>query len=282
MSTMPAQLDTYTLLRAALNLFNKSPAELKDNELEQAKTQAFNEFAIEAKVLNSPEAAAVIISDQELERAFLEIRDRYEDEASFLSDLEKNQLNNESLFAALQRQCKVNTVMELISSRAPAINEIDIGIYYHLNGKQFNVPERREVSHIFISINPDYDENTYDMALSRIEELVDKSSKKPHKFADLALRHSECPTALQGGSLGIVPRGTLYPELDEVLFKLKSGQISGVVKSEIGFHLLLCKAIQKAETMSLAKATPKIRQLMNERARLNCQRAWIASLLNSA
>ncbi len=273
-------LDTYTLLRAALSLFKKSPAELTEDELVQAKTQARNEVGIEGRVLNSPEAAAVIVTEEELQRAFQEIRERYDDEDAFFTDLDLNQLNNESLAAALQRECKVNTVLELIASRAPSISEVDIGIYYHLHGDQFNLPERREVSHIFISINPDYPENTYEMALRRAQELAEKLHKKPHKFSDLALRHSECPTALQGGVLGLVPRGTLYPELDAVLFKLKPGQISEVVQSEIGFHILLCKSLQKAETLSLALATPKIRQLMTERARRTCQRAWIASLPN--
>jgi len=276
----PIQLETYNLLRAALALFKKSPNELAEAELQQAQIQALNEFRIESRVLNTPEAAAVIITDQELQRAYQEIRDRYDDEDAFFSDLEKNQLSKASLQAALHRQCKVNTVLESIASHAPAISEIDIGIYYHLHAEQFNRPERREVSHIFISINPDYAENTPEAALSRAQELAEKLHKKPHKFADLALRHSECPTALQGGVLGIVPRGTLYPELDAVLFNLKPGEVSDVVKSEIGFHVLLCKSIQKAETLSLAKASPKIRQLMKERARRTCQRAWLAGLVN--
>ncbi|MGZ8172141.1 MULTISPECIES: nitrogen fixation protein NifM [Methylobacter] len=274
----PIQLETYNLLRAALALFKKSPNELTEAELQQAQIQALNEFRIESRVLNTPEAAAVIITEQELQHAYQEIRDRYDDEDAFFSDLEKNRLSKASLQAALHRQCKVNTVLESIASHAPAISEIDIGIYYHLHAEQFNRPERREVSHIFISINPDYAENTPEAALSRAQELAEKLHKKPHKFADLALRHSECPTALQGGVLGIVPRGTLYPELDAVLFNLKPGEVSDVVKSEIGLHLLLCKSIQKAETLSLAKATPKIRQLMKERARRTCQRAWLASL----
>ncbi|EGW20251.1 nitrogen fixation protein NifM [Methylobacter tundripaludum] len=274
----PVQLETYNLLRAALALFKKSPNELAGAELQQAQIQALNEFRIESRVLNTPEAAAVIITDQELQHAYQEIRDRYDDEDAFFSDLEKNRLSKASLQAALHRQCKVNTVLESIASHAPAISEIDIGIYYHLHAEQFNCPERREVSHIFISINPDYAENTPEAALSRAQELAEKLHKKPHKFADLALRHSECPTALQGGVLGIVPRGTLYPELDAVLFNLKPGEVSDVVKSEIGLHLLLCKSIQKAETLSLAKATPKIRQLMKERARRTCQRAWLAGL----
>jgi len=274
----PIQLETYNLLRAALSLFKKTPAELAGDELTQAKIQALNEFKIESRVLNTPEAASVIITDQEIQQAFQEIRDRYDDDDAFISDLEKNQLDNASLLAALHRQCKVNTVLEFVARNAPDINEVEIGIYYHLHAEQFNRPERREVCHIFISINPDYPENTEEMALIRAQEIAEKLQKKPHKFADLALKHSECPTALQGGVLGTVSRGTLYPELDEVLFTLKAGQVSDAVQSEIGFHVVLCKSIQKPETLSLAKATPKIRQLMKERARRTCQRAWIASL----
>jgi peptidyl-prolyl cis-trans isomerase C len=273
-----AQLETYNLLRASLNLFKKSPNELADGELKQAKIQALNEYKIENKVLNAPEAASVVISGHELQRAYQEIRGRYEDETAFLSDLEINQLNDESLRAALQRQCKVNTVLDIIGSRSPKISDIEVGIYYHLHPEQFQLPERREACHIFISVNPDYPENTSEMALVRAQEIAQRLQKKPHKFAELALKHSECPTALQGGILGTVKRGALYPELDVVLFNLKAGQISNPVQSEIGFHVLLCKSIHRAETLSLAKATPKIRQLMSERAKRICQRAWLASL----
>ncbi len=277
----PVQLETYNLLRAALSLFKKSPNELTETELSQARTQALNEFRIESRVLNTSEAAAVIITEQELQQAYQEIRNRYDGEDAFFSDLMKNQLDKASLQAALHRQCKVNTVLDLVGSRAPAISDVDIGIYYHLHADQFNLPERREACHIFISINPDYAENTHETALARAQELADKLRKKPHKFGDLALRHSECPTALQGGVLGTVPRGTLYPELDVVLFNLKPGQVSDVVKSEIGFHVLLCKSIQRSETLSLAKATPKIRKLLEERARRTCQRAWVAGLASA-
>ena len=270
--------DAYTLLRAALALYKKTPDELQADELKQATIQSDNEFKIENRILNAPEAAAVIISDTELQAAYQEIRGRYDDDESFFRELEKNDLNQDSLSAALFRQCRVNVVMELIASRAPEVSDAEIGIYYHLHSEQFNRPELREACHIFISINPDYPENTRAAAWSRMQDISAKLQKKPYKFADLALKHSECPTALQGGVLGIVPRGKLYPELDAVLFSLKVGAVSDIVESEIGFHLLLCKQIQKAETLSLQKATPKIRQLMNDRSRQACQRAWLAGL----
>jgi peptidyl-prolyl cis-trans isomerase C len=270
--------EAYTLLRAALTLFKKTPSELAEAELTQAQRQAANEYKIENRVLNSREASSVMVTGEEVQRAYQEIRDRYDDEAVFVSELYKNKLDEDALRAALYRQCKVNTVLEVIGSRAPSISDVEVGIYYHLHTDQFHRPEKREAAHIFISINPDYPENTFAAAFSRAQELADKLQKKPHKFADLALKHSECPTALQGGVLGTVSKGTLYPELDAVLFKLKPGEISHAVQSEIGFHVLLCRSIQKAETLSLLKATPKIRQLMKERARRTCQRAWLASL----
>lgn len=270
--------EAYNLLRAALALFKKAPSELAETELSQAQRQAANEYKLETRVLNSREASNVIITAEELQRAYQEISGRYDDETQFLKDLEKNQLDEEALRSALYRQCRVNTVLDLIASRAPKISDVEIGIYFHLHPEQFQLPERREASHILISINPDYPENTAEMALSRAQEITGRLRKKPYKFTDLALKHSECPTALQGGVLGKFPRGKLYPELDEVLFRLKPGEISDPVKSEIGFHVLLCMSIQKAENLSLAKATPKIRQLMTERARRICQRAWVANL----
>lgn len=279
-SIKSAHADPYALLRAALTLFKKTPDELQEAEFRQAEIQAINEFKIENRVLNAPEAGAVIISDKELQAAYQEIRDRYEDDESFFSDLEKNHLNKNTLSAALYRQCRVNVVMELIASRAPDVSEVEIGIYYHLHPEQFNRPELREACHIFISINPDYLENTRETAFARMQEINAKLQKKPYKFAELALKHSECPTALQGGVLGLVPRGKLYPELDAVLFSIKAGEVSEVVESEIGFHIVLCKQIQRAEMLSLQKATPKIRQLMKERSRRICQRAWLASLPN--
>jgi peptidyl-prolyl cis-trans isomerase C len=270
--------EPYILLRAALSLFKKAPTELGEAELKQVKRQARNELTIENRVLNAPEAIGVIISDKEVEQAYQEIQARYDDESHFFTELSKNSLNEASLRAALQRQCKVNAILDRVSSRAVEISAVDIELYYHLHPEKFALPERRAVSHIFISINPDYAENTRITALQRANDLHDKLHKKPYKFADLALRHSECPTALQGGDLGIVPRGKLYSELDEVLFKLKAGDISHVVESEIGWHILLCKKIYKAETLSLAKATPKIRTFMQEQAKHDFIRTWLAGL----
>jgi len=111
------------------------------------------------------------------------------------------------LEAALYRQCRVNVVLELIASRSPDISEVEIGIYYHLHKDQFNRPELREACHILISINPDYPKHPRNCILKDAGNQC-KTAKETYKFADMALKHSECPTALQGGVLGLVPRAS--------------------------------------------------------------------------
>ena len=276
--TPDTTIEPYTLLRASLSLFKKPPSELENQQLKQVEVQAGNEFEIETRVLNSNEAVSVIISEHELDRAFAEIRERFETEESFLIALEANQLDEDRLRAALARQCKVNTILERVAARAPKVSEVEVGIFYHSHPEKFRVPEQRIARHILISINPDYPENTRENARRRIEEIAETLKRKPHKFAALALKNSECPTAFNGGELGTLVEGKLYPELDEALFYLKEQEISPVVETEIGFHLIQCQKIIHAETLSLKKASPKIKQLMQERYWRNCQRSWLASL----
>ncbi len=273
-----ANIEPYTLLRASLNLFKKPPTELESRQLLQAQVQARNEFEIETRVLSSAEAVNVMTSELELQQAFAEVRQRFDDDDSFQNALAANQLSESDLRQALARQCKVSAIMERVASRAPKVNEVEIGIFYHSHPEKFRIPEQRVARHILISINPDYPENTRESARQRLEEIAETLKRKPHKFASLALKNSECPTAFKGGELGTVVEGTLYPELDAALFMLKENELSSVVETEIGFHLIQCTKIMPAETLSLKKASPKIKQVMQERYRRNCQRTWLASL----
>lgn len=275
---MSSAIEPYTLLRAALALFEKPPAELSPEELSRAEVQARNEITLEMRVLNSPESAAVIVPDKELDFAFAEIRKRFERDEEFEAVLTANGLTVETLKTALVRECKVNAVLERVAAHSPVVTEVEIGLYYHSHPEKFYCPEQRTARHILISINPDFPENTRETALQRMEEIAAKLKSKPKKFADLALKNSECPTAFNGGELGSLVAGKIHPELDVALFALKENEISGVVETEVGFHLIQCLKISHAETMSLKKATPKIRAVMQERQKQIYQKEWLASL----
>lgn len=274
---MSAQV--YYELKAALALFNKSPGALDDGESKRVKAVARRYTEIESVVLSSSEAQGVCLADGAVDKAIAEIRARYEDEGGFALELEAAGLDLAGLTAALQRDLLVEAVMERVGARAGTVDDTEAEIFYYAHVDRFRAPERRTVRHILVTINEQYPDNRREVASRRIREICKRLNNKPERFEEQAMKHSECPTALNGGLLGEMPRGTLYPELDAVLFEMKAGQLSDVVESEIGFHLLRCDAIQPERTLSYAEVAESLRQQLTEERSRKDARRWLTELL---
>ena len=268
----------YLILRIALNTHQKNPMDLSAEQLKQVHHQAHHQLELETKILASQEATELIVPAQQLQAALAEIQARYDDEEEFIRDLAKNQLDIEGFQAALYRELRVTAILERVAARAEAISEGAVEHYYHTHEEKFHLPETRTVRHILITINDDYEENRRDAARERILHLSDRLKRQPELFAELAQRHSECATALQGGLLGRVQRGQLYAELDQVLFMMQEAQISQLVESELGFHLLFCEKIHFPAHIPLEAAYPKILELLQKHQRALSQRNWLAQL----
>jgi peptidyl-prolyl cis-trans isomerase C len=172
----------------------------------------------------------------------------------------------------------VEAILEKVGARAPQVSEIDVELYYHYHPDQFRRPETRLARHILVTLNPTLPDNTEVAARSRIEAIAARLEKSPRRFEEQALKHSECPTALQGGRLGDIPRGQLYPELDAALFSLTAGRISAVLESPLGYHLVLCEAITPERILSLNQARGPIRARLEKNRKRICQQAWLKQL----
>lgn len=271
---------SYLLLRTALTRYEKSPNQLSATELGALKRQVAKEYEIQNLILSSDEARDIYIPESVVESSVKEVKSRYKDDEEFLHDMETHGMSESGFRAALARELKVEAVLDRVSSKAVSINDMDIMIYYHMHYDRFKLAETRTVRHILITINPDYEENQKENAFQRIVKIRDRLVKKTKRFGEQALKHSECPTAMNGGLLGRVRQGELYPELDAVLFSMKEGSVSEVVESELGFHILWCEQVHSAGTATLKEARPKIQKLLEDRARRMCQKAWLKQLVN--
>jgi len=268
----------YLELKTAQTLFGKSPAELAEEERAQVRQQANRQYGLEARVLNTPEARDAMVPPVSLQAAFDEIRQRYREENELFDDLARNGLDHASFLAALERELRVEAILEKVGARATQVAEIDVDLYYHYHPDQFRRPETRRARHILVTINPTMPDNTAEAARARIEAIATRLNKSLKRFDEQALKHSECPTAMQGGVLGDVPRGKLYPELDAALFSIQAGQLSGVLESPLGYHLLLCEAITPERILSLNQARAPIREMLEKRRKRICQQAWLKQL----
>jgi len=270
----------YMTLKSVQARFDCEPASLTEGQKSEARSQAQRQYAIESAVLASSMAQDVHIPASTLEDAFSRIRQRYEEEADFIDGLERAGLGEAGLRRALLWELRVEAVMDRVAQSAKQVDPVDEELFYFNHLERFHVPERRKVRQILITINEQFAENQHDVALKRIRQVGELLKRHPRRFTQLAQKHSECPTAMNGGVLGEVPRGKLYPELDQVLFGLARGQISAPVRSPIGFHLLLCETISPAKRVRFAEARSGIHELLSTRLRRAKQREWIRSLFD--
>jgi peptidyl-prolyl cis-trans isomerase C len=266
----------YHLLRAASERFQAAPGALDAERLSQAERQAQQTFALESLVLSSPEARDTLIPESRLDEAVLAIRQRYPDEDSFLADLIANGLDAATLRQSLRRELVFDAVMARVGACAEPISDVDERLFHELHRERFIAPERRTARHILVTVNDDFADNRRAAALARIEAIAAQLKGQAQRFGALARQCSECPTATQDGSLGDVPRGQLYPQLDAALFALAEGEISGVLESELGFHLLLCERIEPGAEIGFEQARAKIHAVIAARRRLDRQKAWLA------
>ncbi len=269
----------YLALKAAQKLYGKATAALQADEFERVEQMAQKQRKLEANILAAPEARDAVVPPATLQAALQEIRGRYAGEDEFADDLARNGLDVQSFTDALERELKVEAVLEKVGTRAEKVSDTDVELYYQYHPDQFRRPETRLARHIVVTINDTIPENTRSEAKKRIEAIAARLQKEPQRFEEQALKHSECPTALDGGKLGDLPRGKLFPELDEALFEVKSGEVSGVLESELGFHILRCDAITEASVLSYDQAKPHIRKVLEQKRKRAVQQAWVKELM---
>jgi len=269
----------YQLIKLAWLHYQCSPETLSSQVLVKLKYQATVAQDMMNKVLTSHEAKAEQVQAQEVHFIFEQLQSQFDDQRSFELSLKQQGLDEDSLQEAIYHDLICEKTLQTQSEKCAKASEQQVLAYYTKNKDKFIQPERRKVSHILITINDDFAENTRQQAFSKIHDLHRRLQANIAEFPALAEQHSECPTSLQQGLIGDVARGQLYSELDAVLFKLRLNQISAVIETEVGFHLLLCHSIVAKTEVPKELALKQIRSQLNQHRQKKYEKRWLESLL---
>jgi peptidyl-prolyl cis-trans isomerase C len=165
------------------------------------------------------------------------------------------------------------------------VTEEDAQKYYQENTKQFETPEQVRASHILIkpeftdpNIDPNADPNEAKaVARTKTEDLL-KQLKDGADFAELAKTHSNCPSAPQGGDLGFFPKGQTTPAFENAAFELEIGQISEIVETEYGYHIIKVAEHKDASTISFEQAKDDIIKQLTQTKQSELAQEYIESL----
>ena len=277
-----SEVDSYLRLKLSQELFHKPPAMLEPVERRRVESVAARQLSIEQRILSSAEAAQVVLPASSLSQALAEVRGRYSSDDEFLADIESSGLDQDGLMNAIERDLKFDAILDGVASRIVDVSETDIEIFYLMHREKFHRPENRTLRHILVTINETLKGNDRASARRKIDNVRARLLKSLHRFAELAERYSECTTAVNGGLLGAVEKGQLFPELEKTAFSLEAGELSRVVESPIGFHVIHCVAVESQSEQPLSSVREKIRIHLVESRRRAAQKEWIDSLFKQA
>jgi len=140
-----------------------------------------------------------------------------------------------------------------------AVTDDEVTAFYNANQKRFVTPEQRTASHILITKPQGAKGAEEAAAKAKAEAVLAEVRKNPAEFAAIAKAQSQdTDSAAQGGDLGAIDKGYPVKEIEETVYKLKEGEVSGVVASEFGFHIIKLTSVKPSVQKPLEAAKAEI------------------------
>ena len=202
-----------------------------------------------------------VATPAEVDQAIAQLRQNYDNDVAYQLELERNGFTPETYREDLKRQMSVWHWAQETFTDAVTVSDEDIHEFYVANPNRFRQPEQVKARHVLINVATDADEATVEAARQAIEKIL-AEARAGADFAELARQHSEGPTAPRGGDLGIFSRGQMVKPFEDAAFALQPGEISDVVRTRFGFHVIKVEARRDAQIVSEAQAAPSIREYL--------------------
>lgn len=164
---------------------------------------------------------------------------------------------NKSRFEVAE-QVKAEYVVLSLDALLPQVTVSDAEVKTWFEGHQdrYQQAEERRASHILIPTNGDAGK---EKAKAKAEDVLKEIQKAPSRFADLAKQYSEDPgSAQKGGDLGFFGRGMMVKPFEDAVFGQKEGEISGLVESDFGYHIIKVTGIKPAKQRPLEEVRAEI------------------------
>lgn len=245
------------------------PAERRNEVLRGVLDQliTYTLMTQEAKTRN------VTVTDAEVDSRIKQMRGGGSD-AEFKKALDARSMTLEQLRTDARIQLTIEKMMQAQVASLAAATDAEARQFYESNPDKFQQPETVRASHILLRVDPKAPEAARAVARTRIDGLL-KRARSGEDFAALAKAHSQDGSAAQGGDLGYFARGAMVPAFSEAAFSLKPGEISDVVATEFGLHILKVVDRKPPSTVPYDQVSARIIEFLSTQKKQEHARQFI-------
>ena len=257
-------MEQYTKeLNIQLARVSQQGRQVTDEQLATLKKDIL-ESLIEREILyQKSQKVGIQVTDQTVDDQLATIKKRFPNETEYKNALSKMNLSEDEVKAQIKRGLSIKELIDQQISSKVVITDEESKAYYDKNPQMFKQPEQIKASHILIKVDAKADETKKAEARKKIEEVQQKL-KDGGDFAALAKEHSEGPSSAKGGDLGYFRRGQMVKPFEEAALALKPNEVSDVVETRFGYHLIKVYDNKPEQTLAYADVKDKIIQRMKQ------------------
>ncbi len=209
------------------------------------------------------------ISNDEIDLEIGRIKDNFSSSEEFNEALRANNITITQLKENIKRQLLINKVLKEAKSQI-SIADDELLEYFNENQENFLEPEQVHARHILIETK----EEANNLLLQLKEGLTD--------FAELAKEKSTCPSAPSGGDLGFFAKGQMVKEFEDAAFSLEPGEISDIVQTQFGYHIIKCEEKKEEYSPTFEEAKDDIYNTMRSQKENEAISTFILKLREEA
>jgi len=207
------------------------------------------------------QAKGVLVQDASVNEMVAQARDAQPTQQAWKEMLKKASLTENGLRDDTKRRLSIAKLIREQIAKDITVSDEEVHAYYAANPEPFTTPEEVHARHILFKLPPGADEATAAATRAKGEKVL-AEARGGADFAELARKHSEGPTGSAGGDLGFLGRGRAAPSFEAAAFTLAPGEVSGLVETENGLHIIKVEARRGGDTIPEAEASPRIRDYL--------------------
>ena len=181
----------------------------------------------------------------------------------------------------IRDQILISKITRFELGRRITVSDRKILKYYQANQKDYWEEAKIKVRHILILLDKEASSDKKNESYKHINGILSEI-KNGKDFSDAAVEYSEDVSASSGGDVGYIEKGKMVPEFEKVVYSLKEGEISNVVETEFGFHIIKVDEIRPGRTLPLNEVKDKIKNILSVEKQKSAYAAWVKELRETA
>ena len=259
-------------------VIDASGSSLSDSDMAAIKNKVLEKIIRYELLYQECQKEGVEIDDSEINKRFDSEKSKFSSDDEFQQRLRELGKDEEIFKSQIEREL---AIQRLINQKfKPEVTDNEAKKYYNANPDKYkNLEEQVRASHILISVDSGADQSEKEAAKKEIEGIL-KRVKSGEDFATLAKQYSDCPSSAQGGDLDFFSKGQMVKPFEETAFAMQPGDISDIVETQFGYHII--KVTDKHGPMTFDEAKDDIMRTLGTQKIADSYSKYYAEVRNKA